>query len=133
MSVPTGLRCRHTLLVVDDEEPLRRYLANLLQGEGYHVISAANGVEALTVLEGSRVQLVITDVMMPCMSGPELAARLGERPDGPPVLFMSAHYTGPALPGPLLVKPFLPADLSLLVERLLATPQVPRLISSGVS
>lgn len=102
-----------TVLVVDDEEPVRRYLARVMADEGYQVLAAGDGLEALALLEQSptRIDLVITDVLMPGMTGPELAARLATRPSRPPILFVSGSHTD--VPGPLVKKPFLPADLSL--------------------
>jgi two-component system, cell cycle sensor histidine kinase and response regulator CckA len=102
-----------TVLVVDDEAPVRQYLARVMAGEGYQVLVAGDGLEALAVLERSptRVDLVITDVLMPGMGGPELAARLAAKPSPPPVLFVSGSYT--EVPGPLVKKPFLPDDLSI--------------------
>lgn len=110
-----------TVLVVDDEEPLRRYMGKVLADEGYRVLVAGNGLEALTLLEtsASGIHLVITDVSMPMMTGPEMAARIATQPEPPPVLFVSGGQGQADLPGPLLKKPFLPDDLSTLVRWLL--------------
>ena len=121
---PTVLCRPATILVVDDEELLRAYLTRLLEDEGYHVVTAADGSEAWAVLDGaeSPVGLVITDVVMPSMTGPELAARLAEQPASPPILFMSGSHTGTDLPGPLLAKPFESDDLTRLVHELIRIP-----------
>ncbi len=110
-----------TILVVDDEMPLRRYMARVMADEGYRVLTAADGIEALAVLQmsGSRVDLVITDVLMPLMTGPELAAQLAAQQLPPPVLFVSGGHSLGDVPGPTLHKPFLPADLSALVRSLI--------------
>jgi CheY-like chemotaxis protein len=110
-----------TILVVDDEEPLRHYMGRVMADEGYRVLAAGNGLEALALLEkcGPGIHLVITDVSMPIMTGPEMAARLAIQPDPPPVLFVSGGHCLSDLPGPLLRKPFLPDDLSTLVRGLL--------------
>jgi two-component system cell cycle sensor histidine kinase/response regulator CckA len=112
--------------VVDDEEPLRHYVARVMEDDGFHVITAGDGVEALSLLEqsGSLVELVITDVAMPGMTGPELATRLATRPTPPPVLFMTGGYVSAELPGPLLTKPFLPQDLTGLVRRVLSPSRI---------
>jgi two-component system, cell cycle sensor histidine kinase and response regulator CckA len=122
MLAPTVLLRRVTVLVVDDEEPLRLYVARVMENEGFHVITAGDGVEALALLgqSGVLVELVITDVCMPNMTGPELATHLATRPTALPVLFMSGSYPEADLPGPLLPKPFLPDDLSGLVRQVLA-------------
>lgn len=57
------------ILVVDDSSSLRQVVAISLQGKGYEVIQAGNGKEALTKLDGSKINLVISDVNMPIMDG----------------------------------------------------------------
>jgi chemotaxis family two-component system sensor histidine kinase/response regulator PixL len=85
---PTVLLTQATVLVVDDEEPLLRYIGRALEDTGYHVLRARNGREALDHMRGSLlpVQLVVTDVSMPGMTGPELAAQIATEPYPPPVL-----------------------------------------------
>ncbi len=70
-----------TILIVDDEEQLRRIASRIIARAGYQVISAGGGKEALALLEahGGDIDLVITDVVMPGMSGSELVAILKER------------------------------------------------------
>jgi len=67
-----------TILVVEDEEALLEAVGDYLARLGYHVLRAANGVEALELAgrPGAQVHLVVTDVVMPKMSGPEMMARL---------------------------------------------------------
>ena len=109
-----------TILVVDDEEPLRDYMGRVMTDDGYRVLVAENGLEALALLEKAPgIDLVITDVAMPVMTGPEMAARIASQPEPPPVLFVSGGHGQADLPGPLLKKPFGPADLSRLVRWLL--------------
>lgn len=77
------------ILVVDDEQVLRDLLRRVLVRGGHEVLLAASGREALqAIAEHPGVDLVLTDVRMPEMSGPELATRLAT-PGGPPVIFMS--------------------------------------------
>ena len=111
-----------TVLVVDDELPLRHYMARVMADEGYRVLMAADGIEALVHLEksDSRVDLVITDVLMPLMTGPELAVQLAAQRLPPPVLFVSGGHSMGEVPGPILQKPFLPADLRALVRSLIS-------------
>lgn len=124
---PTVLLRQATVLVVDDEEPLRRYITRVMEDAGYHVLTASNGINALSLLQGSRVpvQLVITDVSMPGMTGPQLATRIASEPYPPPVLFVSGDHASVCPPGPLLRKPFLPGDLRVLVEWLLYQGTIP--------
>lgn len=124
---PTVLLTQATVLVVDDEAPLLRYIGRALEDSGYHVLRARNGQEALDHMRKSLlpVQLVVTDVSMPGMTGPELAAQIATEPYPPPVLFVSADHAFLGLPGPLLRKPFLPGDLSGMVESLLRRARGP--------
>ena len=88
MSPRTG---HETVLLVEDEENVRRLLALVLQNNGYQVLEAANGAEALPMFENhpAGIDLVLTDIVMPGMNGVELVQRLhGIRPEIP-VVFMS--------------------------------------------
>jgi CheY-like chemotaxis protein len=107
--------------LVEDEEPLRRYVARLLEDQGYRVITARDGNAALALLQhpGPPVQLVVSDVSMPNMTGPEMARRLRDYPAAPAVLFISGEANVSGLPGPLLRKPFLPQELSRVVREML--------------
>jgi CheY-like chemotaxis protein len=98
-----------TVLVVDDEASLRSLVARRLVQEGYRVLEAGNGVEALELLRvpGNDVRLVITDIRMPRMDGYELADRIGDRARSPKMLFISGYgQSGVWLPGSVFGKPF---------------------------
>jgi PAS domain S-box-containing protein len=90
-SAPRGLG--ETVVLAEDEEPLRVLLGRVLAGSGYHVISGRNGVEALEAVHarGGRVDLLLTDLVMPRMTGAELARALGGEQPGMKVLFMTGH------------------------------------------
>ncbi|HEY6525419.1 MAG TPA: PAS domain S-box protein, partial [Solirubrobacteraceae bacterium] len=84
---------RPTLLLVEDEPALRMLVVTMLEEEGYLILQAGNGLDAIAVAEHHRgdIDLLLTDVVMPRMSGPELAQKLrGLRP-GLEVLFMSGY------------------------------------------
>ena len=122
-----------SILLVEDEEMLRDLIRELLESRGYEVRGAASGEEAWALFEqsGLRVDLVLTDVMMPHMTGPELVERIRAKDGGMRVIFMSG-YTGSnspsiqnalGLPGvAFLQKPFRLQSLIEEVERLLASP-----------
>jgi len=105
-----------TLLVVEDEGVVLRLTERILSAAGYQVISASNAGEALLRLEKhvGQLDLVLSDVVMPVMNGPELAARLREVRPGLPVLYMTGYSGDSAvvddptarLDGPCLRKPF---------------------------
>ena len=91
--VSTDLTGRGTILLVEDEEGLRGLNARGLASRGYEVLQAANGVEAIEVLEqhGGNVDLVVSDVVMPEMDGPTLFKVLRERNPEIKVIFVSGY------------------------------------------
>ncbi|MHB8766953.1 MAG: hybrid sensor histidine kinase/response regulator, partial [Deferrisomatales bacterium] len=102
-----------TVLVAEDEDEVRFVVTRALEREGYTVLEAASPAQALELAAEHKLDLLLTDVVMPGMRGPELATRLREQEPGLRVLFMSG-YTDDAL-GPdtlrvvgagLLPKPF---------------------------
>ncbi len=116
-----------TVLLVEDEAPLRRVAVRVLKRAGYNVLEAGNGLDALAKVEtGVKVDLLITDVVMPMMGGSELAAKLRERDPDLAVLFVSG-YTENAIVhhGVLdaniifLQKPFQPDELLRRVRQVL--------------
>jgi PAS domain S-box-containing protein len=117
-----------SVLVVEDEDELRRLAVQALEWRGYTVLSAASGGEALALTRGlrRRPQLLVTDVVMPGMSGVELAEKLQKRWPALPVLFVSGHLGNEVVgKGPLdehadlLSKPFTPEQLGRRVRQAL--------------
>jgi CheY-like chemotaxis protein len=82
---------RQTVLVVDDEQDLRSLVANVLTEYGYKVVTASSGAKAVALIEKMEAppDLMLTDVVMPGMSGPMLADQLLAKFSGARVLFMS--------------------------------------------
>jgi two-component system cell cycle sensor histidine kinase/response regulator CckA len=115
------------VLLVEDEPAVRGLFAMCLRKDGYFVVEASNGSEALSVVEQvGRVDLVVTDVVMPVMKGTELAQRLREKFPSLRFIFVSGYVVHDEL-GPnaeLLQKPFLKGDLLKRVVAILgpATP-----------
>ena len=99
-----------TILLVDDEAAVRGAIAGVLVDEGYHVLTTGTGAEALEVLarEGRCVDLVLTDVAMPSMSGLMLAARIRQKLPAVAVVFMSGYLGDEHLPSRehFIQKPF---------------------------
>ena len=117
-----------TALLVDDEELVRASTADMLVELGYMVIEAGSGEEALQLLgNGLAPDLLITDHLMPGMSGAELARRLrSERPDLPALVMSGyADVDGIAADLPRLTKPFRSADLATAIAELLPAPLEP--------
>ena len=114
-----------TVLVVEDDETVRRLVRLVLVAKGYDVIEAANGRAALEVFEqhDGAVDLLVTDIAMPKMTGPDLAAALRTHAPSLKVVFMSGHAEEQVEldqdAGPLVRKPFSPRELAALVHRLL--------------
>ena len=113
------------ILLVEDEPAVRGLFALSLRRDGYFVLEAANGAEALDVVGAAgRVDLVVTDVVMPIMKGTELAKRLRETYPDLRFIFVSGYVVHDEL-GPnavLLQKPFLREDLVRKVTDVLGPP-----------
>jgi CheY-like chemotaxis protein len=125
-----------SVLVVEDEQPVREYMAMLLSEVGYNALQAADGEEALQIINSPssrKIDLLITDIIMPRMGGKELVYRLRDRLPQSRMIFCSAY------PGELatrhgmlaneiafLQKPVTPEKLLTLVRaRLDAAAQTP--------
>jgi len=78
------------ILVVDDDKEIRPLLSALLSGEGYSVLSAANGDEMFTQMSQTRPDLILLDVMLPGKDGFELCRQLRADPEMPPVIMLTA-------------------------------------------
>ncbi len=111
-----------TILLIEDDSAVRRVAAALLAKKGYRVIQADGGKEALAVTDAelATVSLVLTDVMMPGMTGPEIASVLHARRPGLKTLFMSG-YNNESVQN-ILQKPFTLETLSRRVRELLDQP-----------
>lgn len=84
-----------TILIVDDELNIRRVLERAFLKEGYHVHLAEGGHQALRILEEAPVEVVLTDVVMPDMSGLELLKQIRAKYPQIPVIIMTAYGTIP--------------------------------------
>ena len=120
-----------TVLIVDDDPSLRRSLRRMLEPERTSVIEAADGEDAIRVIERDEAQLldvVLTDLKMPVVSGSELIAVLLECRPALPVVAMSAAIDLPRdlFPVPFLRKPFEPDDLVRTIAPLVLSSQAMR-------
>jgi PAS domain S-box-containing protein len=123
-----------TVLVVEDEETIRRILLETLGECGYTILTAGNAREAMALTKSAkqRIDLLISDVVMPGWSGPELAKHFQAARPGVPVLLISGHtgkmLTGHGVVSPdvnLLIKPFSSQTLAQTVGRILGQPKSP--------
>ncbi len=130
-----------TILVVDDEPTVLETVRDGLAAHGYQVLTAGSGEEALQVEQAHQgvIALALVDVVMPVMSGPDVAQRLHQARPDLKILFMSGFSTdvvvvhGVTAGDPLLVKPFSLESLARKVHELLdyrspfsRPPQPPR-------
>ncbi|HKB26095.1 MAG TPA: response regulator, partial [Methylomirabilota bacterium] len=130
--VPQG---SETILLVEDEDGLRELAREILTAGGYKVLVAAGPGDALGVARrhGGPIHLLLTDVVMPQMSGRELVERLAPEQPEMKVLYMSGYaadaivHRGVLDPGTVLLqKPFSPDALTRKVREVLSAPQIPR-------
>jgi CheY-like chemotaxis protein len=119
------------VLVVEDQEPVRRLTCKVLRKQGYAVLAAADGPEALSVAEqhASAIHILVTDVVMPGMSGRDVGRQLAARRPDMRVLYLSGYaddsivHHGVLEPGlAFLQKPFAPETLVRRVRELLDAP-----------
>ena len=122
-------RGHETVLLVEDDEAVRTYLASILELHGYRVLGAEDPRAALAQAEvlGERIDLVISDVVLPGSTGPELVRLLGEVQPGVSALFISGYgehemdMTGHAgAGGQLLQKPFSSTEFLTKVREVLS-------------
>jgi PAS domain S-box-containing protein len=125
---------RETVLFVEDEVALRDLMHRVLAKGGYTVLAAGDGVEALAMAEAhpGPIDLVVTDVIMPRMSGPDLAVRLRARDPGIRLLYVSGYtadqlrsQTDLGADATLLPKPFTSDGLLRKVREILDRPRPP--------
>ena len=83
----------HKILIVDDELNMRLVLDAMLRKEGYAVVTAADGLEALDILTGNDVAVVVTDLKMPRLDGMGLLAKVMQDYPAIPVIMITAHGT----------------------------------------
>jgi CheY-like chemotaxis protein len=135
---PSGLRTpprgTETILIVEDEDGVRALTRHILAGNGYAVLEAAEGDEAIAIVEehSGPIHLLISDVVMPGAGGRVVADRVAQRHPGVRVLFVSG-YTDDAVVrhGVLqqgvnfLQKPFSPNSLLLKVREVLSQQRMP--------
>jgi signal transduction histidine kinase/CheY-like chemotaxis protein len=108
-----------TILVVDDEAGIRELIRKILQRERYRVLEAGSAEDALAAAQGQPIDLLITDVMLPGVRGPELAQRMQQAAPRLKTLFISGYTGEERMPsgGQFLAKPF---TLAALLEKVRA-------------
>jgi two-component system cell cycle sensor histidine kinase/response regulator CckA len=115
-AVPLRPSTGPSILVVDDEGAVRRFALRVLEREGYAVLEARDGLEALELIkQGHQIDAVVSDIVMPRMNGVELMQAMATETPDLPVILMSGYATGAlaelgiSAPCAILPKPF-PAE-----------------------
>ena len=125
---PANLRGTETILLVEDEPEVRQTMSEMLSEYGYTVVGAGTAPDAIaeTAARGGGIDLLLTDVVMPAMSGPELATEIKRRVPGLRVIYTSGYSDRALLDRlvsdrttPYLQKPFAPEDLARRVRAVL--------------
>jgi signal transduction histidine kinase/ActR/RegA family two-component response regulator len=95
-SMPAPASGTETILLIEDEALVRRSLRRILERVGYRVLSAENGAQALEQARrhAGQIHLIVTDVLMPGMNGPQVIERLAQLPIDAPVLYISGYTDG---------------------------------------
>ena len=126
--IPQSTRGSETILLVEDEPAVRSVATRVLMNQGYFVLAASNGEEALALAEtvGGAIDLILTDVVMPDLGGPELVERLLDRWPGMRAIYMSGYAEGDKIRVGMqdpntafLQKPFSADSLVLMVREVL--------------
>jgi PAS domain S-box-containing protein len=118
-----------TILLCEDEDAVRNLVRRILEAAGYHVLLARNGAEALELCQRAdlSIDLLLTDAVMPVMSGPELLRRVMVLRPELRLMIMSGYSDRPAVTGiPFIAKPFTPIELEKQVRQALDTPSPPQ-------
>ena len=116
------------ILLAEDEEAMRTYLARALQNAGYEVVAVDRGTAAVPLLERERFDLLLSDIVMPEMDGIELAQRCAEISPRTKVMFITGFAavtlkaSREAPQAKVLSKPFHLKDLVIEVERIFGQP-----------
>jgi two-component system, OmpR family, response regulator len=115
----------NSIVIVDDDPHIRELAGVFLKREGFDILEASDGVEALGILESVKADMVIVDIMMPKMDGWELCRELKANYDIPVLMLTARAETSQKLKGfqlgtdDYLVKPFEPLELVARVKALL--------------
>lgn len=114
------IREQAVVLLVDDDDTVRETSADMLEDLGYTVMQASSGPEALALLDGNEVDVMVTDIRMPGMSGLELSDIAGSRFQDLKIILVSGYFVPQAITRRFLQKPFRTRDLDRAIQAELA-------------
>lgn len=124
---PENSGCDETILVVEDAEAIRKMVCAMLTQSGYNCVEASDGAEALRLLEEpGQVHLVLTDIVMPNMTGTDMARHLSRTRPGLRIIFMSGYTDDPVVQAVdtsrFIAKPFTASTLMRKIRQALDLP-----------
>jgi CheY-like chemotaxis protein len=117
-TLPIAPPTRPVVLLVEDDDPVRELIGRALRANGFEVVAAASGEEALDLEQDRHVDLLLSDVLLPNQNGFEVANQIRARSPHIPIVFMSGYYDQAVaeaahldISSTILQKPFAMADL----------------------
>jgi len=129
---------KYTILVVDDEELIRRFVVTFLSQLGYSSVAAMDGVDALDKMKENKIDAVITDIKMPKMDGIILTREISTQYPGVPVMVMTAfdeeYSAGTAISlgaREFIRKPFSPDEFAIRLNKMIGDSETIRQMGSG--
>ncbi len=129
---------KYTILVVDDEELIRRFIVTFLSKLGYSSVTAIDGIDALDKMKGSKIDAVITDIKMPKMDGIILTKEISTQYPGVPVMVMTAfdeeYSAGTAISlgaREFIKKPFSPDEFAIRLSKMIGDSETIGRMGSG--
>ena len=129
---------KYTILVVDDEELIRRFIVTFLSQLGYSCVTALDGVDALDKMKGNKIDAVITDIKMPKMDGILLTKQISTEYPGVPVMVMTAfdeeYSAGTAISlgaREFIKKPFSPDEFAIRLSKMIGDSETMRRMRTG--
>jgi CheY-like chemotaxis protein len=129
---------KYTVLVVDDEELIRRFIVTFLSQLGYSCVAALDGVDALDKMKGNKIDAVITDIKMPKMDGILLTKQISAEYPGVPIMVMTAfdeeYSAGTAISlgaREFIKKPFSPDEFAIRLSKMIGDSETMRRVGSG--
>jgi len=129
---------KYTILVVDDEELIRRFIVAFLSQLGYSSVTAMDGVDALDKMKENKIEAVITDIKMPKMDGIILTREISTQYPGVPVMVMTAfdeeYSAGTAISlgaREFIKKPFSPDEFAIRLSKMIGDSETMRRMGSG--
>ena len=129
---------KYTILVVDDEELIRRFIVAFLSQLRYSSVTATDGVDALDKMKENKIDAVITDIKMPNMDGIILTKEISAQYPGIPVMVMTAfdeeYSAGTAISlgaREFIKKPFSPDEFAIRLNKMIGDSEIARQMKSG--